>query len=73
MAKVRQALSDIVLNDYSDTRVTTMGYITEVVTMQKRCVGPPVVRITSLFGMNGALPDQIKKACICQAPRPCGS
>ena len=45
MAKVRQALSDIVLNDYSDTRVTTMGYITEVVTMQKRCVGPPVVRI----------------------------
>ena len=45
MAKVRQALSDTVFDDYSDTRVTTMGHITEVVTMQKRCVGPPVVRI----------------------------
>ena len=45
MAKVRQALSETVFDDYSDTRVTTMGHITEVVTMQKRCVGPPVVRI----------------------------
>ena len=45
MAKVRQALSDTVFDDYSDTRVTTMGHITEVVIMQKRCVGPPVVRI----------------------------
>lgn len=45
MAKVRQALSDTVFDDYSDTRVTTMGHITEVVTMQKRCVGPPVVRV----------------------------
>lgn len=45
MAKVRQALSDTIFDDYSDTRVTTMGHITEVVTMQKRCVGPPVVRI----------------------------
>lgn len=45
MAKVRQALSDTVFDDYSDTRVTTMGHITEVVTMQKRCLGPPVVRV----------------------------
>lgn len=45
MAKVRQALFETVFDDYSDTRVTTMGHITEVVTMQKRCVGPPVVRI----------------------------
>jgi len=45
MATVRQALSDIVFDDYSYTRVTTMGHITEVVTMQKRCFGPPVVRI----------------------------
>lgn len=45
MAKVRQALFDTVFDDYSDTRVTTMGYITEVVTMQKRCLGPPVVRV----------------------------
>ena len=45
MAKVRQALSDIVFDDYSDARVTTMGHITEVVTMKKKCFGPPVVRI----------------------------
>nr|CDL67171.1 unnamed protein product [uncultured bacterium] len=45
MAKVRQALSDTVFDDYSDARVTTMGHITEVVTMKKRCFGPPVVRI----------------------------
>jgi len=45
MATVRQALSDIVLDKYSYSRVTTMGNIIEVVTMQKRCFGPPVVRI----------------------------
>lgn len=45
MAKVRQANSDIVFDDYSDARVTTMGHITEVVTMEKKCFGPPVVRV----------------------------
>lgn len=45
MATVRQALSDIDFDDYSYTRVTTMGNITEVVTMQKKCFGPPVVRV----------------------------
>lgn len=45
MAQVRQAFSSTVFDDYSDTRVTTMGHITEVVVMQKRCSGPPVVRI----------------------------
>lgn len=45
MAKVRQVVTDIVFDDNSDARVITMGHITEVITMQKRCFGPPVVRI----------------------------
>lgn len=45
MTKVRRAEKEVSFDAYFDTRVTTMGHITEVVTMQKRCLGPPVVRV----------------------------
>lgn len=45
MSKVRPVDGDVFLDSYADTRVTSMGHITEVVTMQKRCFGPPVVRV----------------------------
>lgn len=52
MAKVvKRALSgkhrslDFVFDDYSESRVTTMGNILEVVTMQKPCYGPPIRKL----------------------------
>lgn len=45
MARVLLSEKEPFFDSYSDTRVTTMGNITELVTMQRRCLGPPVVRL----------------------------
>lgn len=45
LAKIRCIDDGVYLSDISETRVTTMGYITEVVAMQKHCSGPPILRI----------------------------
>lgn len=45
MAKIRRTDDEVYLSDTCETRVTTMGHITEVVSLQKHCSGPPVLRL----------------------------
>lgn len=42
MPKVQIIDSSIKLDSFCETKVTTMGYVTELVTMQKKCCGPPI-------------------------------